>query len=69
MPKLKSHKGAAKRFKVTGNGKIKIRRAFKGHILEKKSAKRKRKFKKEESEKSVIHFFIDHSSNGLGSRP
>lgn len=47
MPKLKTHKGAAKRFKVTGSGKIKRRRAFKSHILEKKSAKRKRKFRKE----------------------
>ncbi len=47
MPKLKTHKGAAKRFKVTGSGKIKRRRAFKSHILEKKSKKRKRKFKKE----------------------
>jgi large subunit ribosomal protein L35 len=44
MPKMKSHSGAKKRFKVTGSGKIKARHAFSSHILEKKSAKRKRSF-------------------------
>lgn len=43
MPKMKSHRGAAKRFEITGTGKIRRRRAFKNHILEKKSAKRKRR--------------------------
>ena len=43
MPKMKSHRGAAKRFEITGTGKIKRRRAFKNHILEKKSSKRKRR--------------------------
>ena len=42
MTKMKSHKGARKRFKVTGSGKVKRYRAFKSHILTKKSAKRKR---------------------------
>jgi large subunit ribosomal protein L35 len=42
MPKMKSHKGAAKRFKKTGSGKIKRAKAFKRHILTKKSAKTKR---------------------------
>ena len=42
MPKMKTHRGAAKRFKVTGSGLIKKNKAFKSHILEKKSAKRKR---------------------------
>ncbi|NLK21560.1 MAG: 50S ribosomal protein L35 [Epulopiscium sp.] len=42
MPKLKTHRGAAKRFKVTGTGKLKKSKAFKSHILTKKSAKRKR---------------------------
>jgi large subunit ribosomal protein L35 len=41
--KLKTHKGASKRFKVTGTGKIKRRHAFARHILTKKTAKRKRK--------------------------
>lgn len=43
MPKMKTHKGAAKRFKVTGSGKLTRRRANLNHILEKKSAKRKRR--------------------------
>ncbi len=42
MPKMKTHRGAAKRFKLTGTGKIKRAKAYKSHILEKKSAKRKR---------------------------
>lgn len=42
MPKLKTHSGAAKRFKKTGTGKLKRNKAYKSHILTKKSAKRKR---------------------------
>lgn len=42
MPKMKTHSGAAKRFKKTSSGKIRRRRANKKHILEKKSPKRKR---------------------------
>jgi large subunit ribosomal protein L35 len=44
MPKMKSHSGAAKRFKKTGTGKLKARHAYSSHILEKKSPKRKRSF-------------------------
>jgi len=40
---MKTHRGAAKRFKMTPTGKIKRRRAFANHILEKKSAKRKKR--------------------------
>src|SRR5579864_5619227 len=49
MPKLKTHKGAAKRVKVTGTGKFVRERQFSGcsHILTKKSAKRIRKFRKQ----------------------
>jgi large subunit ribosomal protein L35 len=46
MPKMKSHSGAKKRFKVTGSGKIQGRHAYSSHILEKKSPKRKRGFRK-----------------------
>ena len=46
MPKMKSHSGAKKRFAKTGSGKLRGRHAFSSHILEKKSAKRKRSFKK-----------------------
>jgi large subunit ribosomal protein L35 len=42
MPKLKTHRGAAKRFKKTASGKIKRSKAFKSHILTKKTTKRKR---------------------------
>ncbi|HEY8303036.1 MAG TPA: 50S ribosomal protein L20 [Solirubrobacteraceae bacterium] len=42
MPKMKTHSGAKKRFKVTGSGKVRARHAFSSHILEKKSPKRKR---------------------------
>ena len=42
MPKLKTHRGAAKRFKKTASGKIKRGKAFKSHILTKKASKRKR---------------------------
>ena len=44
MPKMRTHKGTAKRFKLTGTGKVKRGNAFKSHILEKKSPKRKRGF-------------------------
>jgi large subunit ribosomal protein L35 len=43
MPKLKTHKGAAKRFKKTGTGKVKRRHAFARHILTSKSRTRKRR--------------------------
>lgn len=42
MPKMKSNSGAKKRFKLTGSGKIKRKKAFKRHILTKKSSKTKR---------------------------
>ncbi|MGI8609507.1 MAG: 50S ribosomal protein L35 [Candidatus Dormibacteria bacterium] len=44
MPKIRTHKGTAKRFRVTRNGKVISRHANQSHILEKKSAKRKRAF-------------------------
>ncbi len=47
MPKMKTHKGTAKRFRLTGTGKIVRGKAFKSHILEKKSPKRKRGFRQE----------------------
>jgi large subunit ribosomal protein L35 len=45
MPKVKTHKGAAKRFKVTGSGKVRRYKAYKSHILTKKTAKRKRRLR------------------------
>jgi large subunit ribosomal protein L35 len=43
MPKLKTRKAAAKRFRATGSGKIRRRKAFKSHMLEHKSSTRKRR--------------------------
>lgn len=47
MPKMKSHSGTKKRFRVTGSGKIMRGKAYKSHILTKKSTKRKRNFRQE----------------------
>ena len=46
MPKMKTSRAAAKRFKVTGTGKLKRFKAYKSHILTKKSTKRKRNLRK-----------------------
>jgi large subunit ribosomal protein L35 len=46
MPKLKTHKGAAKRFKVTGTGNIKRRKACRSHLLTGKPARRMRKLRR-----------------------
>jgi len=46
MPKMKTHRGAAKRFKKTGNGLIKRGKAYASHLLGDKSPKRKRKLRK-----------------------
>ena len=48
MPKQKSHRGAAKRFSLTKNGKIKRAQAYKRHILTKKPTKRTRNLRKAE---------------------
>lgn len=47
MPKMKTHRGTAKRFRVTGSGKIMRAKQGSNHILEKKSQKRKRNFRHE----------------------
>ena len=47
MPKMKTTKAAAKRFKTTGTGKLKRNKAYKSHILTKKSQKRKRNLRKD----------------------
>ena len=46
MPKMKTKRAAAKRFKATGTGKLKRNKAYKSHILTNKSAKRKRNLRK-----------------------
>ncbi len=47
MPKMKTNRGAAKRFKVTGSGRIKRKKAYASHILTKKSTKRIRKLRQQ----------------------
>ena len=47
MPKIKTHRGAAKRFRLTATGKIKRSQAYKRHILTKKTTARKRKLDQE----------------------
>lgn len=46
MPKIKTHSGAKKRFKLTKNGLVKRAHAYKSHILNKKTTKRKRNLRK-----------------------
>ena len=46
MPKMKSHRGARKRFSVTASGKVKRAKAYKSHILTKKTSKRKRNLRR-----------------------
>lgn len=51
MAKAKTHRGAAKRFKITGSGKIVMNRSGHNHLLEKKSSRRKRRLRRA----AVIH--------------
>ncbi len=61
MPKMKSNSGAKKRFKFTGSGKIKRKKAYKSHILTKKSSKRKRKLGKD----TLVHVADEKSVKAL----
>jgi large subunit ribosomal protein L35 len=47
MPKMKTHRGAAKRFKITGSGKILRRKAYRDHLLEHKPSSRTRRLGRE----------------------
>jgi large subunit ribosomal protein L35 len=64
MPKLKTRKAAAKRFRATGTGKIKRRRAFKNHILEHKSSERKRRLSQmalvDERDAGNVHLMLPY---------
>jgi large subunit ribosomal protein L35 len=65
MPKQKTHKSSAKRFRVTGTGKIMRGKAFKSHILEHKSPKRKRGFR-QETEVAACDTKVIKKKLGLG---
>ena len=70
MPKIRTHRGTAKRVKVTATGKVLHRHQFSGcgHILSKKSRKRKRKFRKDQPtfKGDLKRLRADHSLLGLG---
>lgn len=65
MPKVKTKSGAKKRFKVTGTGKVKHKRAYKNHILTKKTTKQKRRLGKKSIVKAEdmknVRFMLPHS--------
>jgi large subunit ribosomal protein L35 len=60
MPKMKTKRSAAKRFKVTGTGKLKRSKAYKSHILTKKSAKTKRNLRKAGAQEKVMKKLIPY---------
>jgi len=64
MPKLKTHKGASKRFKKTGTGKITRHHAFARHILTSKTRSRKRKLKQgvvaDETDQHKLHIMLPY---------
>jgi large subunit ribosomal protein L35 len=55
MPKLKTHRGAAKRFSITAKGRVKRSKAFASHILTKKTTKRKRTYRRSAIVDSANH--------------
>src|SRR6188472_2844410 len=73
MPKMKTHKGATKRFKVTGSGKVKRYKAFKSHILTKKTSKRKRNLRQSgliatNGEQKRMKRLLKHARGAFGAR-
>ena len=66
MPKMKTDRGAAKRFKITGTGKIMRRKAFRSHILEKKPSHRTRRLARSAE---VTGGDKNHVQRQLGPRP
>ncbi len=64
--KLKTHKGAAKRFKITGSGKVLRRHSFARHILTSKASKRKRRLGKvavaDDSNAAVVHRMLPYGN-------
>ncbi len=68
MPKMKTHSGAKKRFRRTANGKLRGRRAYSSHILEKKSPKRKRRMRRpveiEKPDRRRVNTLLGKSKGG-----
>jgi large subunit ribosomal protein L35 len=65
MPKMKTHRGAAKRFKITGTGKLRRRQVHSNHFLEKKAPARKRRLR---NEKGLTPGDADRMNRLLGRR-
>ena len=66
MPKMKTSRAAAKRFKVTGTGKLKRNKAYKRHILTKKTRKNKRNLRKPAmTDKTVSYTHLTLPTNSL----
>lgn len=65
VPKMKTHSGASKRYKITGSGKVVRRQINRGHLLTKKSSKRKRRLK---LDKEVASQQYDRIERALGIR-
>lgn len=63
MPKMKTHKGAQKRFKKTGNGKIKRNHAYTSHLFRNKSEKQKRNLRQSATVSQADHKRIDKLIN------
>lgn len=66
MPKMKTHSGAKKRFKITAGGKVRGRHAYTSHILEKKSPKRKREMRLDREISKADHKTVLHLLGGNG---
>ena len=64
MPKMKSHSGAKKRLKKTGSGRLKRKKAYRRHILTKKSSKRKRHLRKDALVAPADEKNLQHLLNG-----
>lgn len=64
MPKMKSHSGAKKRLKKTGSGRLKRKKAYRRHILTKKTSKRKRHLRKDTLVAPADEKNLQHLLNG-----
>ena len=64
MPKQKTHRGAAKRFKITGGGKVMRHHSHHSHILTKKSTKRKRKLRSDTQVKGAFESIVKEMIHG-----
>ncbi len=66
MPKLKTHRGAAKRFKITASGKVKRGHAYRSHILTKKTTNRKRRLRHSglvsDAQKKIVKMLLPYGT-------